>query len=506
MNGNGDQIPQILRPPERPQQYPQWARAVAGLIRLALRVLLLPIGVSRKILAKIGRSTAPAISVLKEMERSPGFYLWIGFLFLLIFLGGYALLMSLIHSMEILEFYTNIPWEMMVSNYVFLVGSSVGLCLIASLGYVFGLKRYEMVSKRALFLALITMVSGMASISLHLGHPERSAIYGALTPNLRSAMAYMGVLYPGYIAFVALWYWLLAREGMRKRAALAEGVKAKAYRIMALEGLRPYLYQRFPLREWEAKIYRLLPLERMGLSLDSEGVEVRWARIIGAFALVFALLAFTVEGSLFAHVEARPFWYGAFIPIDFLLGATFCGLSWIMATEIITYKVKGEEMPPALKDLFYEMAGILALLLSLGLLFTTYKMGHGLFEPGKAETIMLFLNGPFSRAFWVFEIGVGLVFPILILVYGAWQRRIGGLLVGSIMVLVGYFVKRYDFVVASQVFPLIKQQHPLSSHFPTLMEMLLIGGIIGALLLAYTLGESFLPLNEERPIPHAISE
>jgi molybdopterin-containing oxidoreductase family membrane subunit len=437
------------------------------------------------------------------MERSPGFYMWIGFLVVLIFLGGYALLMSLIHSMEILEFYTNIPWEMMVSNYVFLVGSSVGLCLIASLGYVFGLKRYEMVTKRALFLALITIVCGLASISLHLGHPERSAIYGALTPNLRSAMAYMGVLYPPYIALIALWYWLLAREELTKKAALSEGLKAKVYRITALEGLRPYLHQRFPLREWEAKIYRLLPLERMGLSLDSEGVELRWARIIGPLALVFSLLAFTVEGSLFAHVEARPFWYGALIPIDFLLGATFCGLSWIMAVGIITYKVKGEEMPSTLEDLFYEMAEILAVLLSVGLLFTAYKMGHGLFEPGKAKTIMLFLNGHFSQVFWVIEIGIGLLFPVLILFYAARQRKMGGILIGSIMVLVGYFVKRYDFVVASQVYPLIKRQYPLTSHSPTFMEVLLISGIIGALLLVYTLGVRFLPLEEEVPLPSA---
>jgi hypothetical protein len=42
-------------------------------------------------------------SLLAEVEGAPGFYLWISFLVTLIFLGGYALLMSLIHSMEILE-------------------------------------------------------------------------------------------------------------------------------------------------------------------------------------------------------------------------------------------------------------------------------------------------------------------------------------------------------------------------------------------------------------------
>ena len=126
-------------------------------------------------------------------------------------------------------------------------------------------------------------------------------------------------------------------------------------------------------------------------------------------------------------------------------------------------------------------------------------MGHGLFEPAKAKTIMLFLNGQFSLAFWLFEIGIGIILPIFLLLYAARRRKIGAILVASIMVLVGYFVKRYDFVVASQVYPLIKIQKPLTSYLPTFMEVLLVGGIIAAFLLAYTLGVRFLPLKEEGP-------
>jgi Ni/Fe-hydrogenase subunit HybB-like protein len=143
------------------------------------------------------------------------------------------------------------------------------------------------------------------------------------------------------------------------------------------------------------------------------------------------------------------------------------------------------------------MAGILAVLLSVGLLFITYKMGHGLFEPTKVKTIMLFLNGQFSVAFWLFEIAIGIIFPIFLLLYATRQRKIGGILVASIMVLVGYFVKRYDFVVASQVYPLIKMQNPLTSYLPTFMEVLLIAGIIAAFLLVYTLAVKFLPLKEK---------
>ncbi len=109
---------------------------------------------------------------------------------------------------------------------------------------------------------------------------------------------------------------------------------------------------------------------------------------------------------------------------------------------------------------------------------------------------MLFLNGPFSQAFWMFEIAIGLALPILILLYAARRKKIAGILIASIMVLAGYFVKRYDFVVASQVYPLIKKQHLLSSYGPTFMEVLLISGIIGAIFLTYTLGVKFLPLKE----------
>ena len=432
--------------------------------------------------------------IIYDFERSPLFHIWMSILTVLIILGGYAFIMSFVYSIEILELSHSFPWVMMVSNYVFLVGSSVGLCLISSLGYVFRLKRYEMVAKRALFLALITMACGLASISLHLGHPERSLIYGALTPNFRSAMAYMGVLYTPYMLLLALWYWLLAREGLKEKAAQSEGLKTKAYQIMALEGLRPFLYEKFPFKKLESKIYRVLPLEKMGLSFGSDGFEIKWARIVSPFALIFALLAFTVEGSLFAHVEARPFWYGGIVTIDFLLGATFCGLSWLMAAGIITYKLQDEKMPPPLKDLFYEMAQILAVFLTVGFLFTAYKMGHGLFDPAKTETVMLFFKGPFDIAFWVFEITFGIILPIFILLYGAMFRKMGAILVGSLMVLIGYFVKRYDFVVAGQIFPNVPEGLP--SYLPTFMEMLLIGGIIAALLMAYTLGVWILPLRE----------
>jgi molybdopterin-containing oxidoreductase family membrane subunit len=83
-----------------------------------------------------------------------------------------------------------------------------------------------------------------------------------------------------------------------------------------------------------------------------------------------------------------------------------------------------------------------------------------------------------------------------VLLWAAAKKKVNGILAGAVMVLVGAFVMRYDFVVAGQVFPNIVEGLP--SYLPTLMECFLILGIFAAFLLVYSLGDRFLPLKEER--------
>ena len=409
--------------------------------------------------------------MLNDMERSPAFYIWVSILLSMVGVAGYALLLSLIYSLEIFEFSIHVIWVTMVSNYVFLVVSSTGLCIVTSLGHVFGMQRYELVAKRGVFLALITIIFGMISIGAHLGHPERAMVFNALTPNFYSAMWWMGTLYTFYIVFISVEYWLLARDELIERSDQADGVERTIFSYLALKRLDD---------------------SRLGAVLKDH----RLLQAVGAAALVSGLSAHNTLGALFGHIEARPLWYGTYYPVYFLLSASFCGFAWLLAVSIGTYKLKREEIPGEYMSLIFEMAQVLALLLSVGLLFTVYKMGFGLFTPIKVKPIMLFLKGPFSFAFWVFEIGIGTVLPIPILLYAASKRKVTGVLVASVMVLVGVYVMRYDFIVAAQVYPVIEEGLP--SYLPAFMEVLFIGGVLGALFLTYTLGAIFLPLKEER--------
>ena len=410
-------------------------------------------------------------STFNAVEHSPRLVVWIGILCAMIFVAGYALLASLLTSLEILEFSVKIPWATMITTYIFLVAIGSGLCIINALGSVFGMQRYEMLTKRMAFLSLTTILFGMLCIVMHLGHPERMPIYNAISPNFRSAISWMGLLYSIYMGVVVVELWLLNREDLAGRAQSSTG--------------------------WVKKILELLTLEKLrGTRFGAVLEDPRLPRLIALLAFVSGASALSMLGSVFAHMESRLLWYGPYYPVYFLVSAIFSGFAFLLAVTIITYRVKNDEIFPGLKAVIFEMAQALAVVLAVGFLLMIFRLAAGLLDPASRAPAMLLLNGPFRLGFWGFEVGLMSVLPIYVFIWAAEKKSLNGVLTGSIMVLIGTFVMRYEFVVAGQVYPNIPQGLP--SYWPTIMEVFLIGGVIAAFLLVYTLGDLFLTLKEEK--------
>ncbi|MBI4688204.1 MAG: polysulfide reductase NrfD [Nitrospirae bacterium] len=405
---------------------------------------------------------------VNKKDRTQYYYIWISVLLTFMVLGMFAVLISLVESMEVLEFNLLIPWSMLISTYVFFVSSSVGICAASSLGYVFGMKQYTLVSKRGILLSVIAIIFGMLSLILHLGHPERAMIYTILTPNIHSAMSLMSFFYSLYIPSIIVLYWFLSRADFARLTNSSAG--------------------------WKRRFYGLMTLGIKSESMESIKRDANMARITGIIAITAGLSAMAVEGSLFGHAEARPYWYGAYTPSYFIFSSVVSGVAWLLFITIATYKVKHEDMPDEVKGLMFEMGRALAVLLSLGLFFMSYKVGAGLLDDTKIDTMMLFVKGPLNISFWLFEILIGVMLPVLILLYSKGRASLNGLLIASAMVIAGLFVSKYDFIVAGQVYPVFKDAAP--SLFPTLMEIFVIAGIIAAFFFVYTLAVRFLPLKE----------
>lgn len=408
-------------------------------------------------------------NILYKTDRSHYFYIWISALLALVILGIYGVGVSFFVSIELLEFDIKVPWAMMISSYMFLVVSSTGLCIVTSLGYVFGRRDYELIGKRGVFLAIITLVFGMTTIMLHLGHPERSYFF-YITPNRESAIWGMSFFYTFYILFIMVVYWFLSRADLAHIAKTSTG--------------------------WKQVIYGLSTLGMKDESHEAVQRDHKYAKYMGMAALAAALSADSTLGAIFGHSESMPYWYGAYYPIFFLLTAAFSGFAWLIAVIVITYRIEKKVMSDELKELIFEMGNVFVLLLGFGMLFTLYKLTSGALDPVKSKTVMLFLNGPFSIPFYIFEVGIGTVLPILLTLYSLKKHWMTGLMIASLMALTGLFFMRYDFVVAGQIYPIFNNE-PLPQIFPSLIEVFVISGIFGGLLLVYTLAVKFLPLQEE---------
>lgn len=414
-------------------------------------------------------------SALDAAEKSSGLFVWIAVLGAVVILANYALLASLLTSMEILEFSPRIPWAGLIATYIFLVASGSGLCIINALGSVFGMHRYEIMTKRMAFLSLTTIMFGMFCIVLHLGHPERMPIYNAISPNFRSAISWMGLLYTIYMAVVVVELWLLVRPDLTQYAEHADGLAKKILEVLSLARLRG---------------------SRFNDILDDPKLH----RAVGAMAFVSGVSALSMLGSVFAHSESRLLWYGPYYPVYFIVSAIFSGYAFLLAVTIISYYVKGQELAPDLKSLVFEMAQVLAVILSVGLLLITCRLSLSLFDPLARGPAMLLLTGPFKMGFWFFEVGFMSLLPIFMLLLAAHRRSLNGVLAGAFLVLIGTFVMRYEFVVAGQIYPNIKEGLP--SYWPTLMEVFLVVGVLATFLLVYTLGEKFLSITENQQHIH----
>jgi Ni/Fe-hydrogenase subunit HybB-like protein len=420
----------------------------------------------------IRRIKDKAKPTLKAMEVEKGFYIWITFLLALILLCGFALLASIVTSMEILEFSIKIPWAGMISTYVFLVASGSGLCIINALGAVFGMHRYEILGKRIAFLSLTLIVFGMLCIVLHLGHPERMPIYNVISPNFRSAISWMGALYSGYLLFVGLELYLLIRPDLFKRSLTSTGHIKTILTLLTLEKFKD--------------TYTIKLLE-----------NPKCHQVIGTLAFLAGISALSMLGSVFAHSESRALWYGPYYPAYFIVSAIFCGYAFLIIMTIVSHKTGDDPMPPEVTSLIFEMAQVLALLLAVSLLFITCRIAFGLFNPLQQGPLLLLLTGSFRLGFWGFEIFLMSILPIFILLWAARKKSLVSVFAGCLMVLIGAFVMRYQFVVAAQVFPNITQGLP--SYLPTLMEIFVLSGVFSTFLLVYTLGERYLSLKETPP-------
>ncbi len=328
-----------------------------------------------------------------------------------------------------------VPWGLPISAYAFFAITSTGLCLLAAISHLFGGNRLAPLANRMVWLSIITILSAFFSIGLELASPWRMLIYNITSPNFTSNIWWMGTLYGLAVGFLLIEFWLIL---------------TKHYKIALFLG------------------------------------------VLGALA---EIAANTCLGGVFATLAARPYWYGAQLPIYFLGCAFLSGAAATICFTHFAYALRGKKLPEQVVTSMQSAGKVLFLMLvlisvSLFWKVVSYYVGGTSAARTAADAL---LSGPLATQFWIFEVALGLALPIVLLFISRLKSPMI-MTIAALMALVGMFFARLNQVVAGQIVPPtfgLESAALYVPYAPSVWEWLIIVAALSLTGLAFVQGERY---------------
>jgi molybdopterin-containing oxidoreductase family membrane subunit len=362
-------------------------------------------------------------------------------------LGGLALLFGLwgfydrlVNGHANAAYGSYVVWGLWVAMYLFFAGISAGAFMFAALDYLFGLPLFKGTGKVALWGALVTLPAALLSIGLDLGHMERIwKVY--LQPNPFSVMAQI---------------------------------------------------------VWGYTIFGLVILASLWLAIRPPSKPI-WLKALMVLGLFLSIFLSGGVGALLGVNAGRTYWHVGLFPAQFPVFSLASGAALMMVIVGFFGPANDERRPQLLWVL-----GILTVVLALvKVYFLWADFSQSLYGnvPQNVQAVNQVMFGPYWWAFWILQIGLGTLVPIVVLVQPKLAKHNGWAGWMGVLVLIGFAVARANIVFPALTVPELEQlrtaftgSHLSFEYFPSLMEWAVTLGIVGAATIAFLLGTDRLPL------------
>lgn len=164
-------------------------------------------------------------------------------------------------------------------------------------------------------------------------------------------------------------------------------------------------------------------------------------RGVTLISIPVALAFYGVNGLFFGILSSHPIWFGAHTPLFFIVAALLSGgalVAW--AALVFGY---GD-------DLVIGIGRVLLLLLVVFVVYQGLSIYTGLrgAKVEQVEAIHFMLFGPHAWSFWVLNLGLAGVLPLLMLALGGKDPRMVGF--ACLSLVIGFAGLRWDLVVPAQ--------------------------------------------------------
>ncbi len=384
--------------------------------------------------------------------------LWLGFLGLLLlaaFIGG---LLVFWNGLWITNLTDLVPWGLWITLDLSAIALSAGAFTLCAAVYLIGLKRYQPIARTATFVGLIGYTMAMLSLLLDIGRPDR--FWHALVYwNDHSLMWEVTMC-------VVLYLTVLLLESMPIFAGF------------------DWLRKRLPkLAEKMSRVHHYAPyLAIAGLGLS--------------------MLHQSSLGAMYGVLKARPFWYKPEMSVLFMASAIVGGISLTLFASMLAARLtpRAKVNDGLIERVAYFVAWALA-----GYLYFRFwdaLAQHYTYEPGRSEGLELMTSGALSFNFWISEMLLGTIVPMILLLNPSTRKHPFWRMVALGLVVVGVVAYRWDTNISGLlvVVSYLPGQPAVAytSYHPSLVEYVTGLGVIAYGLLAFSLGVRYLKVVDHR--------
>jgi Ni/Fe-hydrogenase subunit HybB-like protein len=352
-----------------------------------------------------------------------------------------------------------VPWGLWITIDLSAIAMSAGAFSLSAAAYLLGVRRLAPLARTATFIGLIGYSMAVLCLMLDIGRPDR--FWHALVFwNPHSVLWEVTMC-------VTLYFSVLVIE------------------TLPIFGTWPWLK-----RHWPGLSERLVGLHRL-------------APILALAGLGFSLLHQSSLGATYGILKARPIWDRPDLSVLFILSALTGGPALtVFATMIVGWLRPQVRVDGGLLQKVAQFIGWAMVVYLYFRFWDAFAMTYT-YLPGRTEGLNLITQGPFAFNFWVGEILLGAVAPIVLLQTPRLRRAPWLMMLAMALIVGGVVAYRWDTNLVGQVVLLSYLPEQIVARYtdyaPSLVEFLTGGGIVAYGLLAFTLAARYLNIVDYEP-------
>ena len=318
-----------------------------------------------------------------------GIFLFLGFLIVI----GLASSSYMEHEGHYVTGMNNqIVWGLPHIFAVTLIVIASGVLNIASMSSAFNKKLYKPLAPLSALFAIAFLIAGLIILVLDLGRPDR-LIVAMTTYNFKSIFAWNIFLYSGFFVILAVYIWSM---------------------------------------------------------LDFN--VTRFSSLVGKIAFGWRIILTTGTGSIFGFLVAREAYSTAVLAPLFIVMSLLYGTAVFYLLLRVISRLQSINIPDEITKNIRRLM-IIFLLSNIYFLILYHITNLYISKQIAVESFILLNGGGYTTMFWLGQVGLGLVIPLLYEMTND-EGRSFGLTITSLMALVGGFFAVAVIIIGGQAFPL----------------------------------------------------